>query len=222
MKFYLFKFKKLIRHLKHKILIRLIQYLHISIIKRKNSKTKLLNIDIGSGSTLSIFNDFICTDIHNFNLLNKRQMAKFLNKYKIRHIIAEHIFEHLTQEEMIKAISNLNSFMEIGSRIRIAIPDGYNPSTKYIKNVDINGCGPGAEDHKQLLNYHLVNKIFKKNFPNHEIQFIEYFDEKNLFHSNTYINIGKDITRSSLSKSYNKSFELSHLSLIFDFIKTSR
>ena len=109
--------------------------------------------------------------------------------------------------------------MEVGSRIRIAVPDGYNPSNDYLNNVSIGGIGPGAEDHKQLLNYLDVKLIFNEFFPDYDVQFIEYFDENSKFHSNPSLNIGKLIKRSSLSNSYNKSFNLSHLSLIFDLIK---
>ena len=181
----------------------------------------MLNLDIGSGSTFSLLNNFVCTDIHNFNLLNKPQMRNFLIDYKIRHVLAEHIFEHLSSEEMIQAIKNLNEFMEIGSRIRIDVPDGYNPSREYISNVCIGGKGPGAHDHKQLLDHDLISNLFNQNFPNQKIKFIEYFDKNGVFHSKSYLKIGKEIKRSSLSNSYSKSFHLSHLSLIFDYIKIS-
>ena len=54
-------------------MIRNFQRLHILWSKAINRKSKLLNLDIGSGSTISLFSNFICTDIYNFNLLNKQR-----------------------------------------------------------------------------------------------------------------------------------------------------
>ena len=119
---------------------------------------------------------------------------------------------------MINAFEILNNYMSIGSRIRVAVPDGFNPSREYINNVKIKGIGPGALDHKQLLDYKKVIEIFN-DLPNFKIYFIEFFDENKSFNSNNYIDIGKKITRSSESKFQNKSFSFSHLSLIFDVIK---
>ena len=89
-------------------------------------KNNSVNLDIGAGSTISFLDDFICTDKHNFNLLDIDQMKNFLKGSKIRNVFSEHVFEHLYEDEMIRAINNLGEFMNVGSRIRIAVPDGYN------------------------------------------------------------------------------------------------
>ena len=47
--------------------------------------------------------------------------------------------------------------------MRIAVPDGYNPNEEYIKNVNINGIGADAQDHKQLLNFDILSKLLNKN-----------------------------------------------------------
>ena len=149
-------------------------------------------------------------------------MNSFLGNLKIKNVIAEHVFEHLYEKEMVLAINNLGKFMNIGSRIRIAVPDGYNPSKEYIRNVMVGGLGPGADDHKQLLNYEKVNSISNYYLQNFNFQFIEYFDSEGNFYSNEYINLGKEIKRSSSSYYKNKSFYSSHLSLIFDVIKVKQ
>ena len=58
--------------------------------------------------------------------------------------------------------------------------------------------------------------------PSFKIYFIEFFDERNIFNTKNYANIGREITRSSFSKTFNKSFHLSHLSLIFDVVKVKQ
>ena len=213
---------KLLFFVKHIILIRLFHNIRNFIIFKFVKKNNVVNLDIGSGSTISFLDDYISTDKHNFNLLDIVQMKTFLKGAKIRNVFSEHVFEHLDEDEMIRAINNLGQFMYIGSRIRIAVPDGYNPSNEYIENVMVGGIGPGANDHKQLLNYDKIKSISKDYLKNFEFEYIEYFDSLGKFHSNEYINIGKEIKRSSSSFYQNKSFYSSHLSLIFDLIKVEK
>ncbi len=70
----------------------------------------------------------------------------------LTNMVAEHVFEHLTYEEAQRTLKNISDHMEAGGRIRIAVPDGYNPNPEYIRHVGIAGIGDDAADHKQLLN----------------------------------------------------------------------
>jgi predicted SAM-dependent methyltransferase len=76
----------------------------------------------------------------------------FKGKVVLQNVLAEHVIEHLTRDETIIALSNISRHMVPGGRVRIAVPDGYHPDPDYIKNVNVCGIGPDAEDHKQLLN----------------------------------------------------------------------
>ena len=82
----------------------------------------------------------------------------FRGKVLITHVLAEHVFEHLTEQGMYLALRLVNQHMKIGGKIRIAVPDGYNPDSKYIRHVGIGGIGADAEDHKQLINCDILIK----------------------------------------------------------------
>jgi len=77
----------------------------------------------------------------------------FLGKCIIKNVMAEHVFEHLTEDELTKSIALIYRHLLPGGRLRIAVPDGYNPNPIYIEHVNIDGIGADAADHKQLLNY---------------------------------------------------------------------
>ena len=47
----------------------------------------------------------------------------------------------------------------VGGRIRIAVPDGFNPNPDYIRHVSVNGIGDDATDHKQLLNFDTLSDM---------------------------------------------------------------
>ena len=76
----------------------------------------------------------------------------FQGKALLTHVLAEHVFEHLTPDETLEALRLVARHMHTGGRIRIAVPDGYNPDPTYIHHVGIAGIGADAKDHKQLLN----------------------------------------------------------------------
>lgn len=76
----------------------------------------------------------------------------FQGRPLLTHVVAEHVFEHLTHDEAAEALRQIARHLQPGGRVRIAVPDGYHPDPTYIRHVGINGIGDDASDHKQLLN----------------------------------------------------------------------
>lgn len=87
--------------------------------------------------------------------------AMFKGKPCLTHVVAEHVFEHLTYEEAGRALANIRRYLKDGGRVRIAVPDGYNPDPVYLKHVGINGIGDDAADHKQLLNVDTLSALLR-------------------------------------------------------------
>lgn len=86
----------------------------------------------------------------------------FKGQQLVTHAVAEHVFEHLTYEEAGRALQHLHKHMTPGGRIRIAVPDGYNPDPTYLRHVGINGIGDDAADHKQLLNVDVLVDLLQQ------------------------------------------------------------
>ncbi|WP_333592186.1 hypothetical protein [Brevundimonas sp.] len=76
----------------------------------------------------------------------------FAGRPLLTHVVAEHVFEHLTHDEAAQALRLIARHLQPGGRIRIAVPDGFHPDPTYIRHVGIGGIGDDAADHKQLLN----------------------------------------------------------------------
>jgi predicted SAM-dependent methyltransferase len=87
--------------------------------------------------------------------------AVFSGRRLITHVVAEHVFEHLTYEECGWALANMSVHMAAGARIRIAVPDGYHPDPIYLAHVGIAGIGDDAADHKQLLNADILSGLLR-------------------------------------------------------------
>lgn len=75
----------------------------------------------------------------------------FAGRRIVTHVVAEHVFEHLTEDEARAALAHIARHLVPGGRVRIAVPDGYHPDPVYRRHVGLDGIGDDAGDHKQLL-----------------------------------------------------------------------
>ena len=134
---------------------------------------------------------------------------------------AEHVFEHLTYDECQIALKNIYQSMKSGGRLRIAVPDGYNPNPEYIRHVGINGIGDDASDHKQLLNVDVLSKLLTD--AGFATTAVEYYDKDGTLHTNPFNKADGYIKRSRNNiKSGEKpvwSFPDAETSLIVDGLK---
>ncbi len=100
----------------------------------------------------------------------------FKSKSLITHAVAEHVLEHLSYAECQIALCFLHAHMMPGGRVRIAVPDGYNPNPEYIRHVGINGIGDDAADHKQLLNAEVLSTLLQEaGFVPHHLEGFDRF-----------------------------------------------
>lgn len=146
----------------------------------------------------------------------------FKNKVLIKNIVVEHVLEHLTYSELNLALANMYNHMLPGARLRIAVPDGYNPNKIYIKNVEINGIGPDASDHKQLLNYDILSKTLLKH--RFEVELLEGYDSNGGLTIKGYDPLDGYIKRSRSNQANMKNinswdFKDAETSLIIDAFK---
>ncbi len=147
----------------------------------------------------------------------------FKNKVLIKNIVIEHVLEHLTYSELDQALANIYKHMLPGARLRIAVPDGYNPNKIYIRNVGVNGIGPDASDHKQLLNFDILSKTLLKH--SFEIELLEGYISNGDLIVKVYDPLDGYIKRSRSNKANMKNidswdFQDAETSLIIDAFKT--
>jgi len=174
-----------------------------------------INLIVGAG--YSRFKGWFSTDIATLDVTNENHFKKYFKIKKINKILAEHVLEHLTDEELELMVKHLYKYSADDINIRIAVPDGYHSDLEYLDLVKPGGRGEGAEDHEHLFNYTTLSLIFEKqsfvSYPK------EYWDEKGEFHT-TYSNdeFGK-IRRSFINDDRNKDKVPYYTSLIIDFKK---
>lgn len=187
------------------------------LLRYKNYLNHNQKLNVGSGKTESNGGWFYC-DKDILDITMEQSWKRLLGKTRLKNIFAEHVWEHLTEEEARAANYNCYIFLRGKGKLRLAVPDGFHPSKDYLNHVKPNGTGIGSEDHKVLYDYiTLSSRLRKVGF---KVNLIEYWDENGNFHSNKWnIEDGK-VNRSKEFDKRNIDGKLNYTSLIVDAVKT--
>lgn len=192
--------------------IRAYKYLSWRLYLLTASEIKLI---IGAGPTK--YKGWFSTDIVTLDVKLESDFKKYFSKKKINKVLAEHVLEHLDNDELKLMTINLYKYSDDNINIRIAVPDGNHSNQEYIDTVKPGGKGEGAFDHKNLFTVNTLSKIFTdvgfKAYP------VEYWDENKNFHQG-YINddLGY-VMRSFINDKRNSNGHPNYTSLIIDFRK---
>lgn len=160
------------------------------------------------------------TDEKEVNLLDESTWRNKFDNGSVSAILAEHVWEHLTCEEGLKAARICYGYLKPSGYIRCAVPDGYFPEESYQNLVQVGGPGPedhSAATHKIVYNYQTLTKMFQA--AGFEVKLLEYFDEEGNFHQNTWHGADGVIFRSKKFDPRNQGNKLVFPSLIIDAVK---
>ena len=181
------------------------------------------DVNLILGAALTKQKGWFSTNEEWFDIVQESHWDNLFNsKKRVKKVIAEHVFEHLTLDEMRSALNLIYKYMVNGGSLRIAVPDGNNPNKEYRNHCGINGIGADASDHKQFLTFELLSKEIQKI----GFKFIlkeGYLQNKELITEKLNIELGI-IMRSRSNKNNMKSkegwiFPDSNTSLIIDCFK---
>ena len=173
---------------------------------------KPLNVIIGAGETR--YENWIATDIPAFHVLKHEHWALLFQPASINRMLAEHVFEHLTVDELSQFLRLARLYMSKSGRIRLAVPDGNHPDANYIAHVRPGGIGEGADDHKVLYNCDKIANVLQES--GYEFQLLEYFDASGEFHREAWQADDGFIGRSAAHDERNVGGKLIYTSLIVD------
>lgn len=195
-------------------------FLNVSKLKSKfkNAIIKKINIGAGPDGDAAEYRDWVCVDKDILDITNPNEWIKFTQTSDaVDNILAEHVWEHLTDEDTALANENCYKFLKKGGRLRIAVPDGNNPDKEYVERVKPGGSGLGSEDHKVLYNFELMQERLSK--AGFKIELVEYWDNEGEFVANEWDAKDGFIKRSKKYDPRNQSGQLNYTSLIVDAVK---
>jgi predicted SAM-dependent methyltransferase len=182
-------------------------------------KQNEIKVVVGAG----VFNNnpgWIQTQEDELNLLDKAMWEERFEYNSISAILAEHVWEHLTFEEGVRAAEICYEFLKPSGHIRCGVPDAFFQDEVYQNIVQIGGPGPKdhpAASHKIVHNYKTLTKMFET--AGFEVVLLEYCDENGQFYYNEWDANDGVIFRSKRYDSRNKGDKLGFPSLIVDAIK---
>jgi predicted SAM-dependent methyltransferase len=207
------------RRFKQFIYRRLIPF--IRIWKKLNwylylTTTSEVKIIVGAGPTK--YKGWFPTDIVTLDVTNEKHFKKYFKKKKISRILAEHVLEHLTNQELELMIENFHKYSSENINIRIAVPDGFHRDKEYINKVKPGGTGEGANDHKNLFNYLTLSELFSAQ--KFKAILVEYWDEEGKFYPGYSNDENGFVLRSFINDKRNSDGIPHYTSLIVDFRKS--
>ena len=109
-----------------------------------NEKKPPFKIVLGTGTTR--FPGWVCTDIYTLDVTNGNHWVQLFKVEEISHLLAEHVFEHLSESECRTAFHLCHHYLQPGGLLRVAVPDGYRRDDKYVEEV-----APPHHGHKILF-----------------------------------------------------------------------
>lgn len=173
---------------------------------------KNLKLIIGSGGTSQ--KGYVSSDVDWLDITKWWHWAINFRPNSIKNMLAEHVFEHLTRNQIIKSLKLIKFYLKEGGRIRIAVPDKNRQDKKYAKLVK-----PPIDGHLSYMNVDDLSDILSG--LGFEVKPLEYFDHKGKFIHKVWSD--KDgVVRRSFKYDKQKNFKngkLYYTSLIIDAIK---
>jgi predicted SAM-dependent methyltransferase len=157
------------------------------------------------------------TDIDFLNLLIPADWDRLFHPDSLDAILAEHVWEHLTQQEGLIAAKTCFKYLKPNGYIRIAVPDGLHPNPEYRDWVRVGGRVGGIPDHKVLYTYKTLQETFEN--AGFKVILYEYFDEAGNFHYQEWNPQDGKIYRSKRFDERNKNGTLNYTSIVLDAIK---
>lgn len=171
-----------------------------------------MKIVIGAGKTS--YPGWISTQEDELNLLRRADFERILNGEKAEAFLAEHVWEHMTEEEGTKAARSCYEFLEEGGYIRVAVPDANFRNEWYQNMVKIGGNGDPnhpAYSHKIVYDYRTLRRVFEQ--AGFECELLEYCDENGDFHYKYWNDADGHIGR-SLRYDTRNSYETGTLGMV--------
>jgi predicted SAM-dependent methyltransferase len=172
-------------------------------------------IVVGAGSIS--MSGWIPTEHDQLDLTVEADWLRYFREGSIHSMLAEHVWEHLSQNRGLEAARLCLRFLKRGGRLRVAVPDGLHPDPAYIEAVRPGGSGPGAEDHKVLYTSGTLQSLFEN--AGFKVQLLEHFDEAGKFHANEWDAADGLVRRSRRFDERNKNGQLIYTSIVLDAIK---
>lgn len=177
-----------------------------------------MKVILGAGETT--IQGWLSTQESNLNILDCNDWLNLFDEESIDLLLAEHVWEHMTLADGVKAAKNCFRFLKSGGKIRCAVPDKNFDNEWYQNMVQVGGPGPidhPAYSHKIVYDYKLLEAVFVQ--AGFDVHLLEYCDENHCFHFTQWDEDEGMVGRSYRFDTRNSENKLGMVSIIIDAVK---
>jgi len=178
---------------------------------------QMAKVIIGAGNTA--YDGWITTQENELNILDAGSFSRMFEKGSVDAFLAEHVWEHVTEEEGVLAARNCFEYLKPGGYIRCAVPDANFRNEWYQNYVQVGGPEPrdgthSAFSHKIVYDYSTIVSVFER--AGFVVELLEFCDENGDFHYKYWNEDDGRIGRSFRFDTRNSMDELGMVSIIID------
>lgn len=141
-----------------------------------------IKVIIGAGP--QEYPGWLATDINMLNITQDSAWKNLFAPQSIDNILAEHVVEHLTLDELYRVLEHAKKYLKPGGIFRIAVPDAFHPS-RYYYNLVKPGGWETPHEHKVFFDHEMLRRIAVE--AGYTIRPLEYFDEDGIFHKEAFL-----------------------------------
>lgn len=160
------------------------------------------------GAARTAIHGWVSTDKHNLDVRKADDWAKY---GQVEMALAEHVWEHLTEEEGQLAAELCGQYV---ARIRVAVPDGLYPDEAFRARARL---GEVEGDHLSLYDYKSLSAIFEA--AGYKVTLLEWWDKAGVFHYRRWDTEFGTVYRSLRFDARNRGGKIGYTSLILDAVK---
>jgi len=148
-----------------------------SALRIRIGNARPLKVSLGSGAITAV--GWIETDADLLDVTSIQSWSRLFLPESIDRLMAEHLFEHLSDSRCTKALAHCFNYLKPGGLLRIAVPDGHRRDPEYVREVS-----PPNDGHQLLFTVEsLIERLTSIGFRTTPL---EYFDEAERFHSHPW------------------------------------
>lgn len=184
--------------------------LMVTALRRDARRSDPLNVVLGCGETS--FDGWLATDQHVLDVRVPDDWAALFDERSIDRLLAEHLFEHLREDECLASFRLCHRYLKPGGRLRIAVPDGLRPDPEYIEEVL-----PPRDGHQCLFRVDTLSALLAE--AGFRTEPVEYFDLEGTFQERPWRSADGHVHRSATHDRGEGDGSLGYTSLIVDALK---
>jgi predicted SAM-dependent methyltransferase len=185
------------------------------LLRRQIESHDRLRLAVGSESHCR--DGWIPTGRDQLDLANPTSWSRFFQKSSVDAILAEHVWEHLSEPDGKIAARNCFQFLRPGGYLRVAVADEFHPAQQSQSHRRSRGTESTPSAHCVFYNHQSLAEAFSA--VGFNVRLIEYFDRDGAFHSKHW-DVSKGLVqRTLLFDERNLNQPYAYTSLVLDAIK---